>query len=342
MSPEGEAVVLYTMRNAGGAEVRLTNIGAAIVGITVPDRTGRMDDVALGYRHFNDYFGDAATMGKIVGRVANRIGNAMFTIDGEEFRVTRNVPPHHLHGGGAGGFANKLWTARVETDRVVFGYVSPAGEEGYPGELGCEVVYDWDDDNVLEITTYARSSASTMVNMTSHVYFNLSGESAGSVLGHELRLNADTFLATDHLQVPTGGLLPVVGTPMDFRTPKPLGRDIAMDYEPLRYGFGYDHCWAVDGWRKGSPADVGELYDPDSGRVVTIRSTRPGIHVYTGNFLAGSPQGKSGRAYADRDGVALECQGFPNAPNIPAFPSQRLDPGEIYEEHIIYRFGVKA
>ncbi len=342
MSPEGEAVVLYTMRNASGAEVRLTNIGAAIVGITVPDSEGRMGDVVLGYSHFGDYFGDAAAMGKIVGRVANRIGNARFTIDGEEFRLTRNVPPHHLHGGGAGGFANKLWTSRVETDRVVFGYVSAAGEEGYPGELGCEVVYDWDDDNVLEITMYARSDAPTMVNLTNHVYFNLAGESSGSVLGHELRVDADKFLAADDRQVPSGETIAVAGTPMDFRTAKPLGRDIDTDYEPLHIGFGYDQCWVVDGWKKGVVGEVGELYDPVSGRTLSIRSTQPGLQVYTGNFLSGGPQGKSGRAYADRDGVALECQGLPNAPNVPSFPSQRLDPGQTYEEHIIYRFGVKG
>ena len=342
MSPEGEAVILYTMRNSAGAEVRLTNIGAAVVAVVVPDRDGRMGDVALGYSHFGDYFGDGASMGKIVGRVANRVGNAMFTLDGQEYRLTRNAPPHHIHGGGAGGFANKLWTARVETDRVVFGYVSPDGEEGYPGELGCEVVYDWDDDNVLEITMYARSSASTVVNLTNHLYFNLAGESSGSVLGHELRINADSFLATDRLQVPDGKLIPVGGTPMDFRIPKTLGRDIDSDYEPLRTGFGYDHCWAVAGWEKGGLSTVAELRDPDSGRTVEVRSTLPGLQVYTGNFLSGGPQGKGGRAYADRDGVALECQGFPNAPNVPSFPSQRLGPDETYEEHIIYRFGVRG
>lgn len=341
MSPQGEAVVLYTMRNASGAEVRLTNIGAAIVGISVPDRNGRLDDVALGYMHYNDYFGDGAAMGKIVGRVANRTRNAMFSIDGEEFRLTRNIPPHHSHGGGPGGFANKLWTSRVETDRVVFAYLSPDGEEGYPGELGTEVVYDWDDDNVLEITIYAKCDRPTMVNMTSHVYFNLSGDSSGSVMDQELQINADYFLATDDLQVPTGELIPVAGTPMDFRMLRPLGRDIEADYRPLRQGFGYDHCWAVRGWNRGVMADVAELYDPASGRVVRVRSTQPGLQVYAGNFLSGGPEGKSGRAYADRDGVALECQGFPNAPNIPEFPSVRLDPDDVYEQHIIYAFGVK-
>ncbi len=335
MTPDGEAVVLYTMRNRHGAAVELTNIGASIVSVRVPDRHGKMADVALGYSHYMDYFGDAAAMGKTVGRVTNRTRGAMFTIDGEEFRLTRNIAPHHSHGGGAGGFANKLWTGRVETDRVVFGYVSADGEEGYPGELGVEVVYDWDDDNTLEITMFARTSRSTMVNLTNHVYFNLAGESSGSVLDQELRIDADRFLATDDAQVPTGELIDVTGTPMDFRTPKPLGRDIDSPYPPLRQGFGYDHCWALN---KGGGA---ELYEPDSGRVLTIETTQPGLQVYAGNFLSGGPQGKSGRAYADRDGVALECQGFPNAANIDSFPSIRLDPGQTYEQHIVFRFGVK-
>jgi aldose 1-epimerase len=335
LTPEGEAVVLYTMRNKSGAEVQLTNVGATIVGISVPDRHGKMADVALGYSHYMDYFGDSAAMGKTVGRVTNRTRNATVTIGGEEVVLTRNIAPHHSHGGGAGGFQNRLWTGRVEGDRVVFGYVSADGEEGYPGELYAEVVYDWDDDNTLEITMFARTSKPTIVNLTNHVYFNLAGESSGSVLGQELRIDASHFLATDDTQVPTGELVDVTGTPMDFRTAKPLGRDIDDPYPPLRQGFGWDHCWALD------PKGGAQLYDPASGRVLDITTTQPGLQVYAGNFLSGGPQGKSGRAYADRDGVALECQGFPSAANTPSFPSVHLDPGQIYEQHIVFKFGVK-
>ncbi len=201
--------------------------------------------------------------------------------------------------------------------------------------MGVEAVYDWDDENVLELTLYARTSAPTIVNLTNHVYFNLAGESSGSVLDHELRIDADKFLPTDDTQIPTGELSDVTGTPMDFRKAKALGRDIDADFKPLKQGFGYDHCWALN---KGGGA---ELYDPASGRTLTVGTTQPGLQVYTGNFLNGNPQGKSGRAYADRDGVALECQNFPDSPNKPSFPSPRLEPGQTYEQHITFKFGTK-
>ena len=339
MTPDGEAAILYTMRNGAGAEVTLTNIGAAVVGIRVPDCEGRMGDVVLGYRDMESYMGDAAMMGKIVGRTTGRMGGAAFTLDGREFRLPRNAPPLHADG-GAGGFGNRVWTSRVETDRVVFAYLSPDGEEGYPGELGCEVVYDWSDDNELEITVFARADAPTVANIASNIYFNLAD--AGSVLGHELRLNADRFLATDRLLVATGELPDVARSPMDFRTAKPLGRDLDADCEPLLRAGGYDHCWAVAGWRAGDLCNVGELHDPVSGRTVTVSSTQPGVQVYTGNLLAGGGAGHDGRPYADREGVVVRCQGFLNAPNIAAFPSQRLDPDSIYVERTVYRFGVRA
>lgn len=359
MTPEGEAVILYTMRNRHGAEVLLTNVGASIVGVRVPDRHGRLADVALGYDNPMSYFGDGAAMGKTVGRVANRTGHARFEIDGVEYQLPRNKGKHHLHGGDK-GFANRLWTGRVEGDRVVFGYVSADGEEGYPGELGAEAVYDWDDDNVLEITLFARSNKATIVNLTNHSYWNLAGESSGSVLNHELTLHADYFLVTDEDQICTGAMICVDGTPMDFRKPRVLGRDIDDAYPPLRMGFGYDHCWVVKGGTadaKGCGCEGGgaastaavnapvkaaaELYDPASGRFMRVETDQPGIQVYAGNFLAGNPMGKSGRAYADRDGVALECQGLPNAPNVAAFPSQRLNAGDTYERHIKFSFGTR-
>ncbi|MCL2562294.1 MAG: galactose mutarotase [Rikenellaceae bacterium] len=339
MTPDGEAAILYTMRNGAGAEVTLTNIGAAVAGIRVPDREGQIGDVILGYRDMESYIGDAAMMGKIVGRTTGRMGGATFMLDGRAFRLTRNAPPLHTDG-GAGGFGNRVWTSRVETDRVVFAYLSPDGEEGYPGELGCEVAYDWNDDNELEITVFARASEPTVVNIASNIYFNLAG--AGSVLGHELRLNAERFLATDRLLVATGELLDIARLPMDFRAAKPLGRDIDADYESLLRTGGYDHCWAVEGWHEGELRNVGELHDPVSGRTVTISSTQPGVQVYTGNLLAGGAAGHHGRPYADREGVVVRCQGFPNAPNIAAFPSQRLDPDRIYMERTVYRLGVAA
>ena len=296
-TPEGEAVILYTMTNGAGAQVRLSNIGAGIVSIVVPDREGRMADVALGYDDFRSYFNDGPCMGKTPGRFANRIGFARFTLDGKEYRLTRNCNGrHHLHGGDA-GFANKLWDSRVETDRVVFSLLSPDGDQGYPGDLDAEVVYDWNDDCELEITLYARTSAPTVVNLTNHAYFNLRGEAEGGALENVLKLNASCFLETDADQITTGRRTPVEGTPMDFREPKPLGRDINADYEPLRFGYGYDHCWAIDGWEPGRLTDFGFLYDPQSGRRMTIRSTQPGVQIYTGNWLEGCPRSISGHEY---------------------------------------------
>lgn len=337
---EGEVALLYTMRNASGAEVRLTNVGASIVGVTVPDRNGQMTDVALGYGDFRAYFHDSATMGKTVGRYAGRIARGRFTLDGTEHFLAQNSPPNHLHG-GVNGLGNRLWQARVETDRVVFSYTSPDGEEGYPGELGLEVVYDWDDDCELEITYYARGSAATIVNLTNHAYFNLAG--GGGVLNHELKLYASHYLPLDATLIPTGEIAPVEGTPMDFTRAKPLGRDIDADSEQLRIAYGYDHCWAADGWMREGELDtrlreVAQLTNPVSGRKLTVRSTQLGVQVYTGNFLQGCPPSKSGRRYENHDGVAIQCQGFPDAPNHPGFPSRRLDAGEVYNEKIVYSF----
>ena len=239
---------------------------------------------------------------------------------------------------GDAGFANKLWDSRVETDRVVFSLLSPDGDQGYPGDLDAEVVYDWNDDCELEITLYARTSAPTVVNLTNHAYFNLRGEAEGGALENVLKLNASCFLETDADQITTGRRTPVEGTPMDFREPKPLGRDINADYEPLRFGYGYDHCWAIDGWEPGRLTDFGFLYDSQSGRRMTIRSTQPGVQIYTGNWLEGCPRSISGHEYRNRDGVAIECQAFPDSPNKPEFPSVVLRPGEIYEQRIVYRF----
>ncbi len=337
-TPEGEAVILYKMTNGLGASVSLTNIGAAIVSIQVPDRDGRLGEVALGYSRFEDYWADGPCMGKVPGRFANRIGKGRFTLDGVEYRLAQNCSGgNHLHGGPK-GFQTKLWTSRVETDRVVFGLVSPDGDENYPGELTTEVCYDWNDSCELEITIYAKTEAPTIVNLTNHAYFNLRSGDGGSVLGNELQLNSSAFLWYDAGCIPTGERTPVEGTPMDFRTAKPLGRDIDADYEPLKIGAGYDQCWLIDGWEPGKLCEVGYLYDAGTGRRMNIRSTQPGVQIYTGNWLQGCPPSHTGVEYNNRDGVAIECQGLPDAPNKPEFPSPVLRPGETYQQTIIYQF----
>lgn len=340
MTPEGEPVILYTMTNAKGASVWLTNYGAAIVSVIVPDKQGEMADVVLGYGKWQDYVSDGPAMGKSVGRYANRIAKGKFTLEGKEYRLAINNGPNHLHGGPT-GYQNRLWESRVETDRVVFSYMSVASEEGYPGTLNVEACYDWDDDCNLEITYYAKSDQTTIVNLTNHVYFNLKGDGNGIIHDHYLQLAAQKFLPTDDTAIPTGELEAVAGTPMDFCEPHLIGERIEQEYVHLKYGKGYDHCWAIDGYEKGKLSYAGCLYEPTTGRRVEVKTTQPGIQIYTGNWLAGSPLSKTGAEYVDRSGVAMECQAFPDSPNKANFPSVELKADEIYKETIIYSFGIK-
>ena len=344
LTPEGEAIIRYTMRNDAGAEVQLSNYGATILAAIVPDREGRMADVVLGYRDPEGYFGDAPAMGKSVGRCANRIADGRMTIEGTDYRLEINNGRNHLHG-GTKNFANRVWESRVETNRVVMSLLSEDGDQHYPGELNVEAVFDFDDENQLEITYLARTDRTTVVNLTNHVYFNLDGHDSGSVLNHELTLHASRYLPTDDTAIPLpAGQTPdqVEETPMDFRTPHAIGERIDEPFQQLIWGKGYDHCWVIDPGLADGKKTVAELYSPDSGRFVEVATTQPGIQIYTGNWLAGSPESKTtGHFYADRDGVAMECQAFPDSPNRGDFPSVVLKPGETYEQHIVYRFGTK-
>lgn len=339
MTPEGEAIIRYTLRNAQGAEVWVTNFGAAVVGATMPDREGRMTDVVLGYKHPEGYFFDGAAMGKSVGRCANRIAMGHMTIDDQEYSLEINNGRNHLHG-GTKNFANRVWESRVETNRVVMALTSDDGDQGYPGELQVEAVFDFDDDNSFEITYVAQTDRTTVVNLTNHVYFNLSGEASGSVLDHELQLNCSQVPEMDPYQIPTGKMLDVAGTPQDFRSFRPLRDGIDAEFNHIRDFRGYDHPFAIDGWKPNILGEVGELRDPKSGRMVRILSSQPSVMIYTGNWLAGGcPETKSGHRYADHDGVAIECQNFPDAINRPEFPSPLLHPGEHYCQKIVFRFG---
>lgn len=341
MTPQGEAIVLYTMTNTKGESVQLSNFGAAIVAINVADKDGKIEDVALGYTRWQDYVSDGPAAGKSVGRYANRIARGRFTLEGTEYRLAVNNGPNHLHGGPS-GFQNRVWQSRVEGgSRVVMSYVSAAGEEGYPAELGVEVCFDWDDNSVLELTYMAGSDGPTIVNMTNHVYFNLKGDGEGTIEDHYLRLHAKEWLPTDSTQIPTGEIASVEGTPMDFTSWHTLGSRINDEFEALKIGKGYDHCWAIDSYKRGRIHPAAELYEPTSGRKVTIVTSQPGIQVYTGNWLSGSPMGKHGE-YQDRSAVALECQAFPDSPNKPNFPSCALHKGQLYEQHIIYRFTAES
>ena len=323
------------LTNKSGASVMLTERGAGIVSIVVPDRNGVMGDVVLGYRDEESYLADGPCAGKIPGRFANRIDGGRFTLDGKEYQLVKNNPGYQLHG-GPDGFSNRLWKAsRISDTEVVLTLDSPDGDQGYPGNMHVEATYTWSDDNSLTLSIKATTDAPTIINLTNHTYWNLDGEDSGSILDHVLKLNASRWLATSEALIPTGELSPVEGTPMDFRTAKPIGRDIKADFPALKYGKGYDNCWVLD----GAPGLklAAELSSAVSGRRLEIWTDQPAAQVYTGNWLDGSPLSKSGRPYRDYDGVAIECQGFPDAPHHPDFPSCVLRPGETYSRTIIFK-----
>ena len=339
-SPCGKEIWRYTLKNGSGAYVQLSSVGAGIVAVAVPDRDGRLSDVVLGYKDPLSYFDDGPCAGKVPGRYANRIAKGHFTLDGKEYTLPVNNGPNHLHGGPQ-GFQNQVWESRIHEDGVEFMYYSEDGEMGYPGALKAVARYEWSEDNELRLTLTAESDAPTVVNLTNHAYFNLDGEGSGSVLDHELRLNASEYLPTDETLIPTGESETVAGTPMDFIVAKPLGRDIKADFPALKYGKGYDNCWVIDGAEQGQLQTAAELYSPASGRVLEVTTTQPGVQVYTGNWLAGCPEGKCGRSYSDYDGVAIECQHFPDSPNRPDYPTTVLRPGETFKEAIIFAFKVR-
>lgn len=334
---EGEAIVIYTMRNALGSEVRLSNIGAGVVSVAFADRNGKVEDVTLGYRMPTSYIGDGACMGKTVGRVANRIAGGRMVIEDEIYNLEINNGPNHMHGASR-NLANRLWESCVEYNRVIFNIVSEAGDGGYPHELSVQVIYDFDDENNFEITLLAKSDGTTPVNLTNHTYWNLSGESSGTILDHELQLNASRVLENDDVQIPTGRLLDVTDTAMDFRRPRRLGDGIDDTFNRIREYHGYDHYFVIDGWQKNILGEVGVLRDPRSGRAVRILSSQPGCMLFTGNRLGGCPEAKSGGRYPDYAGVAIECQAYPDAVNHSEFPSVLVQEGELYCQKIVYQF----
>ena len=337
-TPEGKEIYKYRLTNASGAYVELSSVGAGIVSVVVPDKDGKMENVVLGYDDPMSYFADGPCAGKTPGRFANRIAKGRFTLDGKEYELPINNGPNHLHGGPK-GFQNQVWESRLNGEAVEFLYDAEDGEAGYPGNLKAVVRYEWDEDNSLRITYTAESDAPTVVNLTNHTYFNLDNE--GSIEGHELTLNASEYLPTDPTQIPLGDSEPVAGTPMDFVNPKPIGQDLHADFEALKIGKGYDHCWVLDDYEPGQLQRAAELYSPKSGRLVEVLTTQPGIQVYTGNWLNGCPVGHNGRIFHDYDAVALECQHFPDSPNKEDYPSTVLRPGQTYQEAIIFAFSVR-
>lgn len=334
-------ITLVTLVNASGASVTLSTLGAGIVSVVVPDCHGNLADVLLGYENPADYIGDGPAAGKVPGRYANRIARGRFSLDGKEFSLPINNGPNSLHG-GPDGFQNRNWTL-VSTDDLSasFALASPDGDAGYPGNLAINATYRWSEDNALSLTLTASTDAPTVLNLTNHAYWNLGGHNSGTALNHLLWLAASRYLPTDDTLIPDGSLAPVAGTPMDFTSPKPFGLEMRADFPALNYGKGYDNCWAINNYAPGQIKHVATLVDEPSGRVLEVHSDQPGVQVYGGNWLTGSPDGKGGCDYHDYDAIAIECQDFPDAPNRPDFPSTVLRPGDSYCRHIIFRLSTK-
>ena len=351
MTHRGEAVSLYTLKNAHGMQAKVLDYGGIILSLRVPDRNGRLDDVVLGFDSLGDYERGSPYFGAIIGRYGNRIARGRFTLDGRTYTLATNNGPNHLHG-GVRGFDKVIWSVtpfqRSDSVGLVMNYTSPDGEEGYPGTLRATVTYTLTDKNEFIFDYQATTDRPTPVNLTQHSYFNLAGDGKGDILGHVVTLNADRFTPVDSTLIPTGEMKSVAGTPFDFRTSTAIGARIDRNDEQLRYGRGYDHNFVLNkggrGGKGGIEGDVtlaAHVYEPTTGRVMEISTTEPGLQFYSGNFLDSTLRGKQGVVYGHRSGFAMETQHFPDSPNKPAFPSTILRPGEEYRSRTIYRFGVQ-
>ena len=334
---------LYTLKNTSGMVVKITNQGAKIVQILVPDKNGQVGDVVLGYETVDQYVAGRASYGAIIGRYANRIAKGRFTLNGQEYQLPVNNGPNHLHGGRGSHF--RVFDAKQLDDRSVrLAYVFKDGEEGYPGNTTLTVVYTLTDDQELKIAYEAVTDKPTVVNFTNHAFFNLAGEGKDDILGHELTINADRFTPIDATSIPTGELRAVTGTPFDFTRPMKIGARISDADEQLKFGTGYDHNYVLN--RTGSGLSfAARLADPASGRVMEVYTTEPGIQLYTGNFNTGKAPndvGKGGKPYNFREAVCLETQHFPDSPNKASFPTTVLNPGQKFTSTTVYKFLPKA
>ena len=342
----GSQVSLYTLTNANGMAVQVTNYGARIVDLWVPSKTGDFKDVVWGYSNIKDYLDSPDVYsGPVVGRYGNRIAKGQFVLEGDmAYRLTINDGENHIHG-GSNGLWNRVWTAREFTNdsgeqSVEMTYFSPNGEEGYPGNMNIKVTYTVGNENALRIDYEATTDATTIINLTSHSYFNLHGTSSKSTNSHILTLNADAFTPTDEELIPTGDITNVENTPLDFRQPTAIGERIDADYEPMHFAKGYDHNWILN--KKSDEISLAaSLYEPETGIVMNVLTDQPAIQFYSGNFMNGTETGKRGDKHNFRTGVALETQNYPDAPNHSNFPSAVLKPGETYNHVCIYEFGVQ-
>ena len=342
---QGKPVEMVTLKNKNGMEIQAINYGAIIMSLKVPDRTGKLADVVLGFDEPSRYFGEPQPpfFGAIVGRYGNRIANGQFVLNGKTYPLVKNNGPNHLHG-GTRGFDKFLWDLTTKDtpqgSTAIFTRTSPDGEEGYPGNLAVRIAYTLTDSNQLIVNYHATTDKPTPINLTQHSYFNLAGEGSGDILAHELMINADRYTPVDDTLIPTGELAPVAGTPFDFRKPTAVGARINQDNDQLKKGKGYDHNFVLN--RKGAgPELAARVTDPRSGRTMEVSTTEPGVQFYTGNFLDGTLKGKSGHPYGQRAALCLETQHFPDSPNKKNFPSTILEPGKTYDSTTIFTFSAK-
>lgn len=334
---DGRTVQLYTLKSEQ-LEATITTYGGRIVTLKTPDRTGKLGDITLGFGSLDGYLKDNPYFGALIGRYGNRIGGGRFALGGHEVKLPQNDHGNTLHGGPQ-GFDKRLWSARIDGGALLLDYVSVDGEQGFPGRLATKVRYTLEGAD-LRIDYNATTDRDTVVNLTNHAYFNLAGESAGDILGHEVTILADRYTPVDTGLIPTGELRNVAGTPFDFRKPQTIGARIAEQDQQLIYGKGYDHNWVLNA-SGGAPAPAATVYEPTSGRVMEVLTTEPGLQFYTGNFLDGTLNGKNGKPYAHRTGFCMETQHFPDSPNQPAFPSTLLKPGQQYRSTTVYRFSTR-
>jgi aldose 1-epimerase len=333
----------YILKNEKGMEISIITYGGIITSWTAPDKNGNYQDIALGYDSLGQYEKSSPFFGALIGRYGNRIAKGKFTLDGTEYTLATNDGQNHLHG-GVKGFDKVVWTASESatdsTASLVLTYLSKDMEEGYPGNLQTTVTYTLNNDNTLEVVYEATTDKKTIVNLTQHSYFNLSGDFSKPILDHEVTINADKLVPVDATLIPTGELTDVTNTPFDFRQAKEIGKEIDVKDEQLKRGEGYDHCWVLNNQNEGMRL-AASAYHPESGRLMEVSTDEPGIQLYTGNFLDGTLPSKQGGTYAHRTGFCLETQHYPDSPNQKDFPSVVLNPGENYVSKTSFKFSAK-
>jgi aldose 1-epimerase len=337
---DGKKVDLYTITNHNGMVVKITNYGARVVSILTPDKQGNFTDVVLGYPKLEQYLKDKFYFGGIIGRYANRIAKGKFKLDGKEYSLPINSGINCLHG-GLKGFDNRVWDASADSNSVTLSYTSKDMEEGFPGEMKVKAKYTLTPDNELKLEIEATADKKTVVNLTSHSYFNLKGEGNGDIMGHLLQINADYVTVVDTNSIPTGELIPVSGTPFDLRKEIQINQELVKNHPQLDIGKGFDHNWVLNKKELNELSFAVKLIDPESGRVMELYTSEPGVQCYSGNYLDVSAIGICGKPYTFRSGIAFEPQHFPDSPNHPNFPTTVLEPGQTYKHISIYKFYVQ-